>query len=203
MMTVSPGSRSYRGLTLEERRAKRRAELIRAAIEVYGTRGYRQATVKAVCDAAGLTERYFYESFAGSEELLIASYKASMHALLDELKAAALAAGKGREQRSRAMLRAYYAAVQREPLPARLFLFELRGVSKAVDEAFDESLRTIGRAVAQAAAPESADDALRQAGVVGAVMHIAMRWIEAGYKPSLDEVTDTALRLISVPAGEG
>lgn len=37
--------------------------------------GYRNATVKAVCEAAGLTERYFYESFSNSEELLVASFQ--------------------------------------------------------------------------------------------------------------------------------
>jgi AcrR family transcriptional regulator len=41
----------------DERRAQRRSQLIAAAIQVYGEIGYRQATVKAVCEAAGLTER--------------------------------------------------------------------------------------------------------------------------------------------------
>jgi AcrR family transcriptional regulator len=36
--------------------------------------GYRNTTVKAVCEAAGLTERYFYESFANSEALLVAAF---------------------------------------------------------------------------------------------------------------------------------
>jgi hypothetical protein len=31
--------------------------------------------------------------------------------------------------------------------------------------------------------------------VIGGVMHIALRWIEQGYAPPLDDVTDTALRL--------
>lgn len=51
-------ARTYRGVSQDERRAQRRSQLIGAAIQVYGERGYRQATVKAVCEAAGLTERY-------------------------------------------------------------------------------------------------------------------------------------------------
>jgi AcrR family transcriptional regulator len=62
-----------RGVPLDARRAQRREALIRAAIEVYGARGFRNATVKAVCEAAGLTERYFYESFANGEALLVAA----------------------------------------------------------------------------------------------------------------------------------
>ncbi|MGZ5202076.1 MAG: TetR/AcrR family transcriptional regulator [Telluria sp.] len=189
-------SRPYRGLGPEERRAQRRGRLLEAAISVYGERGYRHATVKAVCEAAGLTERYFYESFANSEELLIACFNAVTFGVFEEVVAAAQAAGRNRKARSRAMLQAYFAALQREPRSARVFLVEIRGVSREVDKAFDVALREIGRQVARVVAPPQAhDDELLQAGVIGGVIHIALRWIEQGYEPSLDVVTDTALRL--------
>jgi AcrR family transcriptional regulator len=87
-MTPEPtSSRAYRGVSTEQRRAERRAKLIDAAIAVYGERGYRQATVKAVCEAAGLTERYFYESFENSEALLVASFNAVTYAVFDEITA--------------------------------------------------------------------------------------------------------------------
>lgn len=180
----------------DERRTQRRCRLIAAAIEVYGQHGYRQATVKAVCEAAGLTERYFYESFANSEALLIASFNAVTYAVYEEIMAAAQAAGRNRTERARAMLRAYFAALKREPNSARVFLAEIRGVSRAVDEAFDIALRAIGQGSAQLVAPPgSKPDPLLQAGVVGGVIHIALRWIDQGYKPSIATVTDTALRL--------
>lgn len=192
-------SRSYRGLSQEERRADRRARLIAAAIAVYGERGYHQATVKAVCESAGLTERYFYESFPNSEALLIASFNAVTYAVLGEITRAAKDAGRGRIARSRAMLHAYFAALQREPRSARVFLLEIRGVSRAVDLAFDGALRAIGHEVAQiVAAPGAPDDELLQAGVVGGVIHIALRWIDDGYAPGIDSVVDTALRLGTV-----
>ena len=78
-------TRSYRGQSQEQRRAERRARLIEGAIAVYGERGYHQATVKAVCEAAGLTERYFYESFANSEALLIDSYNTVTYGVLGEI----------------------------------------------------------------------------------------------------------------------
>lgn len=192
-------SRSYRGLSQEERRADRRARLIAAAIAVYGERGYHQATVKAVCESAGLTERYFYESFANSEALLIASFNAVTYAVLGEIMRAAKEAGRGRIARSRAMLHAYFAALQREPRSARVFLLEIRGVSRAVDQAFDGALRAIGHEVPRiVAAPGASDDELLQAGVVGGVIHIALRWIDDGYVPAIDSVVDTALRLGTV-----
>ncbi|MCC2957499.1 TetR/AcrR family transcriptional regulator [Massilia sp. IC2-477] len=200
-------TRSYRGMSQEERRADRKARLIAAAIAVYGERGYHQATVKAVCEAAGLTERYFYESFANSEALLIDSFNAVTYSVLDEITQAAREAERGRIARSRAMLHAYFAALQREPQSARVFLVEIRGVSRAVDQAFDGALRAIGHEVARIVAPPGApDDELLQAGVVGGVIHIALRWIDKGYAPDIEQVVDTALRLgmvLSAPQGRG
>jgi AcrR family transcriptional regulator len=185
----------------DERRAQRRSQLIAAAIAVYGERGYRQATVKAVCEAAGLTERYFYESFANSEELLIASYNAVAYAVFGEIREAAAAAGATRTERARAMLRTYFTALQRDPRSARVFLVEIRGVSRAVDRAFDASLRAIGEEVGRIAGPGGVDlDPLLQAGVVGGVIHIALRWIEDGYSPDIERVTDSAMRLVLVEA---
>ena len=193
--------RRYRGASPDERRAERRRRLIAAAVAVYGEQGYRNATVKSVCAAAGLTERYFYESYANSEELLIACFNAVTYRVFDEIEEAARQAGRSRARRARAMLTAYFSALRSEPRGARVFLVEIRGVSRAVDAAFDAALAHIGRAVAQAVAPRQAqDDALLQAGVVGAVMHIALRWIGQGYRPGLDAVTDTALRLAMVLA---
>jgi AcrR family transcriptional regulator len=196
-MTPEPtSSRAYRGVSTEQRRAERRAKLIAAAIAVYGERGYRQATVKAVCEAAGLTERYFYESFENSEALLVASFNAVTYAVFDEITGAARAAGRGRVARARAMLDAYFGALQRAPASARVYLVEIRGVSREVDKAFDGALRAIGAEVARQMAPaDTPSDELLQAGVVGGVMHIALRWIDAGYQPPLAVVTDTALRL--------
>jgi AcrR family transcriptional regulator len=196
MSRETPSARPYRGVPQDERRAQRRSQLIAAAIAVYGERGYRQATVKAVCEAAGLTERYFYESFANSEDLLIASFNAVTYAVFGEIRAAAQQAGRGRAARARSMLRAYFAALQREPLSARVFLVEIRGVSRAVDKAFDAALRAIGEEVARTVAPPGAvADPLLEAGVVGGVIHIALRWIEDGYSPDIERVTDSALRL--------
>ena len=184
-------ARRYRGAEAEERRAQRRAQLIAAAVQVYGERGYQNATVKAVCEAAGLTERYFYESFANSEALLLASFQTVTQRLLHTLLQAGEAAGNDGAQRALAMLRAYFGALQREPRSARVFLVEIRGVSKLVDGALADSLDEFGGLLAQA---------LLTAGVAGGVVHLAVRWIRDGYSPEVDVVARTALQLALVLA---
>lgn len=200
-MTAELSTRSYRGQSQEQRRAERRARLIAAAIAVYGERGYHQATVKGVCEAAGLTERYFYESFVNSEALLIDCFHVVTATVMGEIMRAGESAGRSPVARSRAMLHAYFGALQRESVKARVFLVEIRGVSRTVDQAFDAALAEIGRQVARMVAPAGAvDDELLQAGVVGGVIHIALRWIGNGYQPPIEQAVESALRLGTVLA---
>ncbi|WP_291427022.1 TetR/AcrR family transcriptional regulator, partial [Deinococcus sp.] len=81
--------RPYQGRTAQERRAERRERLIRAAIRLYGTRGFRATTIKDVCDEAGVTQRYFYEAFASAEELLCAATGEVTTAIRSEVLSAA------------------------------------------------------------------------------------------------------------------
>jgi len=66
---ASSRERQFKGLSLSERKLARRTKLIEAGIEAYGTQGFFSVTVKDICREAGLTERYFYESFKKSEQL--------------------------------------------------------------------------------------------------------------------------------------
>ncbi|WP_378735702.1 TetR/AcrR family transcriptional regulator [Nocardia brasiliensis] len=56
-------SRSYGGVPIEQRRARRRAALLDAAQEIIGTSGFAKLTVSGLCTEAKLSERYYYESF--------------------------------------------------------------------------------------------------------------------------------------------
>ena len=69
-------ARRYRGMDADERRAERRARLLEAGLELLGTRGWQATTVTAVSQQAGLIPRYFYESFADRDALLVAVFDA-------------------------------------------------------------------------------------------------------------------------------
>ena len=62
------------GVPLQDRQALRRDDLITAGIGLLGSPGGPSLTVRAVCRAAGLTERYFYESFTDRDEYVAAVY---------------------------------------------------------------------------------------------------------------------------------
>jgi len=73
---VPSGQRRGRwsGVPLEDRQALRRDELVAAGTQLLGGESGPAATVRAACRQAGLTERYFYESFADRDEFVRAVY---------------------------------------------------------------------------------------------------------------------------------
>ena len=64
----------WSGVPLEDRQALRRDDLIAAGVGLLGSERGPVLTVRAVCRAAGLTERYFYESFSDRDEFVGAVY---------------------------------------------------------------------------------------------------------------------------------
>ena len=67
-----PTERTFRGRSAQERRDERRRRLLDAGLDLIGTDGWVSATMTAICGRAGLTERYFYESFSDREALYLA-----------------------------------------------------------------------------------------------------------------------------------
>lgn len=64
----------WSGVPLPDRPALRRNELVAAGVQLLGDASGPALTVRAVCRKAGLTERYFYESFADRDEFVRAVY---------------------------------------------------------------------------------------------------------------------------------
>lgn len=80
-------ARTYGGEAAEDRRARRRAQLLEAGLDLLGGGGWRAATVTAICERARLTPRYFYESFSSRDELLVAIFDGVMEEITREVLA--------------------------------------------------------------------------------------------------------------------
>lgn len=65
-------ARPYRGVEPAERLAVRRRQLLAAGLDVLGADEHdiAELTVRGICRRAGLSARYFYESFADKDELV-------------------------------------------------------------------------------------------------------------------------------------
>jgi AcrR family transcriptional regulator len=95
--------RVYGGVQGDDRRAERRAQLVDAGLDLLGSGGGEPAlTVRGACKRAGLTARYFYESFADRNALELAVYD---H-VIDEIAHTALEAIAAAPREATAMARA-------------------------------------------------------------------------------------------------
>lgn len=177
---ASEDGRRYAGASAAERRSERRHRLIRAAIALYGERGYRQTTVTAVCQAAGLTPRYFYEAFAGSEALLLASLQEVSDYVIRHVAAAVIDADQSPDERLRTLLTSYYRLLRDDPVSARVFLSEVSGIDAAVDALFARSTADFANLIARTLDPthvEGTIPPLVQTGAMHGLVAIAREWV--------------------------
>ena len=189
--------------TAEERQLERRERIIRAAIKVYGQHGYHRASVKAICLEAGLTERYFYESFVNGEDLLRQCFLAVEDDLLRRTRAAAAeAAVPDVIERARTALLVYLDHIRANPDTARVFLIEMVSASPAAEALVSESLDRFGSLLMDVlgADPRFAirPPPLLLRGVVGGGHYIVRAWAMADYAEDIETVAELHLRLYTV-----
>lgn len=181
---VSPLSRAYRGASPHQRVEQRRAQLVDAGVDLFGTIGYRAATIDHICARAGLSKRYFYESFPDSEALLLACYERCTNEFIDAMVTAVTEAPETIEAQLRAALVGFFSAIDADQRGARIFLLEVLGVSTAVDEAyaaqFNRAASSIealaGDAFSASRLPKPQLDVIAQ-GIFGAILTVATQWL--------------------------
>lgn len=198
-----PG-RTYRGADPQQRQQERRIRLLDAAVKVFGTTGYRTATVEKVCGEAGLTKRYFYESFSNSEDLLMAAYGRATDAMRENILAGAQAEADSTEQVLRGALTGFFTFVAENPESARIAFVEILGVSPTVDALYRKTTTSFSETVLQVAEAAGSSRGLAgpnrrtlAMGLVGAVLTIAQQWLLSPEREPLDSVIASAHTILA------
>jgi len=181
--------RTYGGLSLEDRKNQRREQFLQAGLNVFGTTGFRSATVRSLCKEAQLTDRYFYESFGNLESLLIAVYEQCM----SDLGTAIVTAITTEYQKSDVEaaiivgLDAYFLTLE-NPKIARICMVELEGISPEINEFYSRYINGFSQmliALTQRAFPELNIDRQQQdiigISFIGAMRQSATSWLMSGY----------------------
>lgn len=193
-MTRSPPGldvgRTYGGESLAERTVRRRQQFLDAGLQVFGTSGYRTATVRQLCRQAELTDRYFYESFASIEDLLVAVYEREF----DHLQQVVLAALSGHAAQQDPLaavdlaLNALFEMAS-EPRVARVCWLEVLGVSTRVDGVYTRNIERFAALVVafarqRFAAIDLPESESRMLGIalIGAVSQPVTHWLLGGYQ---------------------
>lgn len=188
--TSIENGRTYGGLSPEQRHRQRHQQFLAAGLELFGTTGFRQTTVRSLCKQAKLTDRYFYECFGSQEKLLMAVYENCMVRLTKNVLASMRNTYRqeGAASAMRHSLDTYFKELE-EPRVARICMVELEGISPEVDQLYNQYIRSFARilnALADFAFPgwAATQDEREVIGIslVGALRQSTTNWLMSDYR---------------------
>jgi len=199
--------RLYGGMTVSERRSARRQRLLDAGLEHIATRGYAGTTIEAICMAAGVTARHFYEEFGSREDLLVGVFDETVAASMAEIDTTLHASSLDPaelEERVHSGLDALLRTFLGDPRRARVVCIESVGVSPAMEARRREVLRGFaailereaGRLVSEGIA-RTGDATLTSRALVGGLNELIIDWILTApeQRPSVDQLVDVTTQL--------
>ncbi|MGU3498784.1 TetR/AcrR family transcriptional regulator [Mycobacterium sp. C31M] len=126
-MSASRTSRVYGGATTEERVAERRSRLVAAGMNLFGSKDSGSVRIKDVIAEAGLTERYFYESFPDLEALFSAVFELAMDMIERDVNSAIVGAPEDAISRVSIALRAALDSLSDDQRMIRIIFVEALG----------------------------------------------------------------------------
>jgi AcrR family transcriptional regulator len=196
-MSSSASPRSWVGVGLAERQEIRRNEFLRVGVELLGAKDGPAVNVRAVCKAARLTERYFYESFSDRDQFVLAVWEhvaeQAREVLIEAVATAASPAGI-----AEAAVRAFVELIVDHPERGRVML---------IAPMADTALAQRGMAhvpgfgmLIEAQLSEIDDPAERTmiaVGLVGALVSLHVGYLDGTIKVDRDQFVRHCVRLLT------
>ena len=191
-------TRSHKGVDADARRKERRQRLVEAGLETLGTKGLHTTTVRDVCGQAGLSERYFYESFSGLGELFDTIYQAQHQDLLGRLMAV-LVSSRGQHQSAleggKAALVVWFSFLKEDPRRARIMLIDAMGGNegsargaKAAARDYVGAIEAFMDLLYPGLPAQQLSSRLLSAALLGACIHTAKEWIWSDFEAPMESV---------------
>jgi AcrR family transcriptional regulator len=197
-MAVRSGK--YRGVPAEQRVADRRSRLIEAALQVWADQDAK-TTVTNICAQAGLSERYFYESFRNLDEALTAV----LDQVAEEIEQASTTAAEavGAEDyvaRVRASVLRFVELLMAQPHKGRVAIIEA-GAMPALRHRRTELLRHFAHRSAEEARehvglPRGSEREDEIAGLlfIGGMAELITAWLDGSLDATPEEIVDSATK---------
>jgi AcrR family transcriptional regulator len=190
--------RTYRGVPATERRAERRERLVAAGLELFGTRGIAGTRVDDVCAAAGLTKRYFYESFDSLDDLV----NAVVESVLTDLAAEVVPAIQRDGWRNpRPVLSAFIGAMVDDPRLVRLLVVETHNGALASRREEMVELAVDTWLASDPGADKSPEflsfQRLLAHAMAGAAGEVALAWVNGRIDLTPEELIDQLVRIFN------
>ena len=186
---------AYGGVSVDQRRATRRAALIAAALDLFSEGGAQAVSKRAVCARARLNDRYFYEHFTDSDALLEAIVRDLTAGGLEAVGAAAQSVGPDLRARVHATADAALEYLVADPRRGQLLLST--HTSGVLQRARVESARVIADAMSAmirdllgSAAASKLDTDMAAFALVSGAMEIVAGWLRGEFdtRPSTSQI---------------
>lgn len=195
--------RAYAGVPAEERRAQRRAALLDAALDIIGTTGFARLTVAGLCTAAGLNERYYYESFKTLDDVLGAVFDQVTAELAEAILTATVRAPDDALSKARAAIGAAVDLMADDPRKARVAFVEAL-TSEALTARRIEIITSFATLVSDAGREFYGPAITLQVGsraqfaamhLVGGILETMTAWLSGALDMSRDQLVDESAGL--------
>ncbi len=186
----------YGGVPAAQRQAERRARLVEAALDLLGTEGWQGTTVRAVCRRAGLTSRYFYESFEDLDALVVAVFDEMLADTTQAMLAALDAAPHDAHAKSHAAIATFVSRLTDDPRRARLAFVEALGSERLMRRRLD-TMRLFAQLLSAQArdfygTPDEQDPIveLTSALLVGGLAELLITWLDGSLSVTREQLID-------------
>lgn len=167
-----------------------------AALDIIGTQGWSNTTLRGVCEQARVGPRFFYESFADLEELAATVHDELVREAITRTLAAVAAAPDDLPAKSRAGIATMVKTFTDDPRRARVVFAEAHGSETLMRLRF-----TAMRAIADVVAGQAeqlldlppGSDTVRHAFALlltGGVAEMILVWLDGGLEVTRDELVD-------------
>lgn len=199
---MSSGTRVYRGMSASERNADRRARLMEAGLEIFGTEGFAGSTIESICRRAGITARNFYDHFESREDLLGTIYTDVIAEQAAAVSAAIEPTPRDVESHVRAGIEASVRILTEDERKGRLAYVEVVGASREIEAhrlaVLSDYAKLIAgqfkRLMARGLIPRRPVETTATA-LLGANTFAVVDWLSRTRRPPLEGVVDELVRI--------
>ncbi|MGA8850746.1 MAG: TetR/AcrR family transcriptional regulator [Aeromicrobium sp.] len=198
--------RTYRGVSAAERTAQRRRQLLDATLDIWGDASRPKVTMTGVCQHAGLTERYFYESFTHLDEALLAVLEEIAEEIELRTIAALAESGGDPSDRARASIATFVQILTEDPRKGRAAIVEAAALESTRAHR-SQLLRRFARMSAREArklyGPQAwgePEGVFAATMFVGGVAQLVASWIEGTLPATPEAIIEAAARNFAATA---
>ncbi|UVI36820.1 TetR/AcrR family transcriptional regulator [Brevibacterium spongiae] len=142
--------RRWHGTLRAERDSARRERLLEAALNLYGTIGFRKTSVQALCQESGVSSRSFYELFPTQESLLEELYIELNNEIITALDTLQLASTDTLFASTYRVVDTALAPMLDDERKARVLEVEVVGISESLENRRHLTMRLLAAAISAA-----------------------------------------------------